>query len=235
MKILRLKDTLFSTESIGLIATAFGIIYPAFDINTQSQKKNEKPLRNNIIFYEIYNILININNFCKYTYGSIIFDSKVENYYILKFTISNIFILYRLYLNIKNRCFIIINLILTVCSLILYDYIENIFNEKTIKIISLLISFYQSCCTIQRMNGGIKLYRIESSVALLFSGIFWIIYAFLISDFYIILCNIHCVVIGTLGIFKLNNNNNLAKDTKDESSKINYLDIGDDDYNLIYE
>ena len=222
MQILRLIDTLFSTESIGLIATAFGIIYPTFGFDTQSQKKYSKSIENGI-FYEIRGILESINNFCKYTYGRIIFDSKVQNYYILKFIISNIFTLYRLYLNIKKH-YLIINLILTVCSLIFYHYIENVFNEKTIKIISLLISFYQIYCTIRSMNDG-KLYRIESSVTLLFSGIFWIIYAFLISDFHIILCNIYCVVIGALGIFKLNNNNNNSVDNKNTD----YLNLEDKD------
>ena len=130
MQILRLIDTLFSTESIGLIATAFGIIYPTFGVDTQSQKKYSKSKEDGI-FYEIRGILESINNFCKYTYGCITFDSKVQNYYILKFTINNIFIHCKLYLDIKKHdSIIIINLILTVCSLILYHYIENVFNEK---------------------------------------------------------------------------------------------------------
>ena len=127
----------------------------------------------------------------------------MQNYYILKFTINNIFIHCKLYLDIKKHdSIIIINMILTVCSLILYHYIENVFNKKTFKVISLLISFYQICHNVRSMKDNIKLYRIESNVALIFSGNFWIIYAFLISDFNIILWNIYCIVIDIIGIFK---------------------------------
>ena len=44
-QILRLIDTLFGTESIGLIATAFGIICHAFSVDMQSQKKDNKSLK----------------------------------------------------------------------------------------------------------------------------------------------------------------------------------------------
>ena len=54
MKILRLIDTLFSTESIGLIATAFGIICHAFSVDMQSQKKDNKSLKKLAFFIKCW-------------------------------------------------------------------------------------------------------------------------------------------------------------------------------------
>ena len=52
-QILRLIDTLFGTESIGLIATAFGIICHAFSVDMQSQKKDNKSLKKISVFYKM--------------------------------------------------------------------------------------------------------------------------------------------------------------------------------------
>ena len=56
MQILRLIDTLFGTESIGLIATAFGIICHAFSVDMQSQKKDNKSLKKLTFFIKCWHV-----------------------------------------------------------------------------------------------------------------------------------------------------------------------------------
>jgi len=70
MQLLRLLDIFFSTESIGLTATSFGIIYHASNIDITLELKS---------LFNLHTMIANIDNLCIYVYRDVIFSVEIQN------------------------------------------------------------------------------------------------------------------------------------------------------------
>jgi hypothetical protein len=70
MKLLRLLDIFFSTESIGLTAISFGIICHASNIDITLELKS---------LFNLHTMIANIDNLCIYVYRDVIFSVEIQN------------------------------------------------------------------------------------------------------------------------------------------------------------